>query len=348
MIHIKLKFIRQDLKRKINTAAMISACWLALPASAEPERLLTFATLKSVEGSIGTAEQAETINAKAAAIGFTANPETVTNFSLAPVLSYSHNINGGNKPEPLTVGSIVFNGDPANYKKEGIITGLNATQSARLFYGHGRYLDASVTAGSAYSFEHDLALANVNLHACNINHLSNWWFLDICGDKAMAYRDLTQSQATTQSISLSRFLKTSDGAFSQLRFGAQEYKTDDYAQNQLVVGIDTFAPSGTYTAFDVTFGAPIQNELTTEFGFKAEVSTFIKDHPVSVSFSYENNTGGLFFSQTRNETHYSITATLPISQQVTASVGYSVTDSTIDYFDSAAPTFGLSFAPLKF
>lgn len=217
-----------------------------------------------------------------------------------------------------------------------------------LFYGHGRYLDASVTAGGAYSLEHDLALANVNLHACNINHLSNWWFLDICGDKAMAYRDLTQSQTTTQNITLSRFLKTTNGAFSQLRFGAQEYMTNDYAQTQLIAGIDTVTPSGTYTAFDVTFGAPIENELTTEFAVSAEVSTFVKDHPISVSFSYENNTGGLFFSQTRNETHYSITATLPISQQVTASVGYAVTDSTIDYFDSAAPTFGLSLASLKF
>lgn len=338
----------QPKMRLAHTAAMISACWLALPANAEPERLLTFATLKSVEGSIGTAEQAEAINAKAAAIGFTSNAETTTDFSFSPVLSYSHNINGGNKRDTSGGGGLIGVGEPANYKKEGIITSLNATQAARVFYGHGRYLDASVTAGGAYSLEHDLALANVNLHACSINHLSNWWFLDICGDRAMAYRDLIQSQATTQSITLSRFLETPDGAFSQLRFGAQKYLTDDYAQTQLVAGIDTLAPSGTYTALDFTFGAPIQNELTTEFGFSAEVSTFIKDHPVSVSFSYENNTGGLFFSQTRNETHYSITATLPINQQVTASVGYSVSDSTIDYFDSAAPTFGLSFAPLKF
>lgn len=122
---------KSQLKMRLaHTAAMISACWLALPASADPERLLTFATLKSVEGRIGTAEQAEAIKSKAAAIGFTSNAETTTNFSLSPVMSYSHNINGGNKPEPLTVGSIVFNGDPANYKKEGVIAGLNATQSA--------------------------------------------------------------------------------------------------------------------------------------------------------------------------------------------------------------------------
>jgi len=287
-------------------------------------------------------------NAKAASIGFTNSPQPHYDFSLRPELSYSHNINGGNKPEPLSVGSFVFNGDPANYKKEGVITGLNATQTVRLFYGYGRYIDASITAGGAYSFEHDMGLANVNLHACSMNQLSNWWFLDICRDKAMAYRDLTQSQATTQSIALSRFLETSNGAFSHIRLGAQSYAPEGYTQTQLILGIDTVTASGTYTALEFTFGASIQNELTTEFGVTAEVSTFVKDRPISVSLSYENTTGGLFFSQPRNEVHYAISAIVPIGNQITASVGYSVTDSTIDYFDSAAPTLGFSFAPFEF
>lgn len=329
-------------------AVVISSFLLAMPAHADTDRLLTFATLKAVEGSIGSAAQAEAIKAKTSAIGFTDTPETLSELLISPELSYSHNINGGNKDEPLIIGNIVFNGDPARYRKEGVITGLNVTQTTRLFYGHGKYFDAFISAGGAYNFEHNLGLASLSLNACSINHLSNWWFIDICGNDGVSYRELTQSHTTTRSIALSTFQETPFGSFSQLILKAQSFKTDSYTQDQLIAGINTVAASGTYTSLEFTFGAPIPTELTTEFGVTAEISTFLRNHPVSLSLKYNKSSGGMFFNQPRNELQYSISAILPITSQVTASIGYAATDSSIDYFDSAAPTFGVSFAPLNF
>ena len=69
-----------------------------------------------------------------------AAPTTSTKAFVQPILSYSDNINGGNSPEPLVLGSLTFDGDEALYRKEGVIAGLGAGLNGRSILDEGQYI----------------------------------------------------------------------------------------------------------------------------------------------------------------------------------------------------------------
>jgi len=50
----------------------------------------------------------------------------------------------------------------------------------------------------------------------------------------------------------------------------------------------------------------------------------------------------------RDESTVAVSASYPVWKNLTASVGYRKTDSSIDYFDVSTPTFVIQFAAIQF
>ncbi|MGY8790566.1 MAG: hypothetical protein ACKVKR_09865, partial [Pseudomonadales bacterium] len=119
---------------------------------------------------------------------------------LSPLLFYSSNINGGNSPKPLKLGNLTFEGDEKLFSKAGMLAGVGAGLSGRLIYGDGRYLQYSASGSYAYSPEHKLGIGTTDAKACDVRHILNWWYVDVCASQSRVRKDMTDTTSSNLSL----------------------------------------------------------------------------------------------------------------------------------------------------
>ena len=103
-----------------------------------------------------------------------------------------------------------------------------------------------------------------------------------------------------------------------------------------------------FSSVDVMLGEALEGQLTTQFSSRAVVSMQIANKPLSLIARYSIADGGMMLGFERNDNTYEISVTYPLWENLTATVGYRVTDSTIDYFDVDTPTFSVELKSIKF
>jgi len=273
---------------------------------------------------------------------------STTSKSAHPILSYSDNINGGNSPEPLVVGNLSFDGEKELYRREGIVAGLGASLNGRYIHGEGRYLNYGVNASYAHSPKYGLGIATSSANVSSINHIRNWWFVDAHANTSRVRKDITDDTNSNLSIVTSKVFELSDSIYSEASFGVNRYFAKSYNQNQLQFGYKTIHANSVYSAFNLTVGDAVENQLATKFALSAQIVTQLVNKPLKLSASYSQADGGMLLGFERRDETYNISASYPLWRGLTASVGYRTTDSTIDYFDVNTPTFDIQFSSINF
>lgn len=267
---------------------------------------------------------------------------------MQPIVYYSDNINGGNSPEPLVLGSLTFNGDEALHRKEGIIAGLAGGLTGRYIFDEGQYLNYGVNASYAHSPEFGIGILKTNVDVSSINHIQNWWYLDAHITSSRLRKEITDDATNAISVVTSNLHSNEGNSYSEARFGIRRYFAESYIQNQLTIGYDTIHSSGLFSSVDVMLGEALEGQLTTRFSSRARVSLQLANKPLSLTARYSTADGGIILGFERNETTYEISATYPILRNLKATVGYKVTDSTIAHFNIDTPSFGVEFASTQF
>ena len=273
---------------------------------------------------------------------------STTSKSAHPILSYSDNINGGNSPEPLVVGNLSFDGEKELYRREGNVAGLGASLNGRYIHGEGRYLNYGLNASYAHSPKHGLGIATGSANVSSINHIRNWWFVDAHANTSRVRKDITDDTNSNLSIVTSKVFEPSDNIYSQASFGVNRYFAESYNQNQVLFGYKTIHANSVYSAFNLTVGDAVENQLATKFALSAQLVTQLMNKPLKLSASYSQADGGMLLGFERRDETYSISASYPLWRGLKASVGYRTTDSTIDYFDVNTPTFDIQFSSINF
>ena len=268
--------------------------------------------------------------------------------ALYPILSYSDNINGGNPPEPLVLGNLTFEGDENLNRKEGIVAGLGVGLNGRYIHAEEKYLTYGANASYAYSPEHGIGISTTSANVCSVNHISNWWYVDACANTSRVRKDITDDTNSNISIAGSKVFTSSENTYSEASFGVNRYFAESYNQNQLLLGYKTIHANGVYSALNFTFGESVANQLATKFSLSGQLTTQFAKKPLKLSASYSQADGGMLLGVARDEATVAVSASYPIWKNLTASVGYRRTDSTIDYFDVSTPTFGVQFAAIQF
>ena len=271
-----------------------------------------------------------------------------TSKAVYPILSYSDNINGGNSPEPLVLGNLTFTGDETLYRKEGVVAGVGAGFSGRYIHAEGKYLTYGVNASYAHSPKYGLGVATTSANVSSINHIKNWWFLDAHVNTSRARKDITDGTNSNISLVSSKVYASGENTYSEASFGVNRYFAESYNQNQLLLGYKTIHPNGVYSALNLTVGESVENQLATKFALSGQLTTQLANKPLKLSASYSQADGGMLLGVARDETTIAVSVSYPIWKNLTASVGYRRTDSTIDYFDVSTPTFGIQFAAIQF
>ena len=267
---------------------------------------------------------------------------------VSPLLFYSNNINGGNSSKSLKLGNLTFEGDEEFFRKAGILSGISTGYNGRQIYGRGRYFQYSINGSYVYSPQHKIGIVNSSARACDTRHLQGWWYLDSCAGQSRIRKVITDITTSDLSLTASNSIRNSERSFSQLDLGLKRYFSENYKQNQVVFGFDTIHSNGIFTVLSATFGEPVVSQLATRLSLNGKIIAPLADKPISLYANYTESDGGIMLGINRNEKSYGISASYPIWKKISLSIGYQLTDSTINYFDVASPTFGLEMPSIQF
>ena len=334
---------------------LVSPAYAACYVDGASARLSNYCALDKIQGARVDVRTAQLIDYKLKLEGSTrglgfptrVKPHTSSK-ALYPILSFSDNINGGNSPDSLVIGNLTFEGDDALNLKEGVVAGFGAALNGRYIHGEGKYLAYGVNASYAHSPKYGLGIATTSANLSSINHIKNWWFLGAHVNTSRVRKDIIDETNSNISLVSSKVYASGENTYSEASFGVNRYFAESYNQNQLLLGYKTIHANGVYSALNLNVGESVENQLATKFALSGQLTTQVVKKPLKLSASYSKADGGMLLGVARDETTISVSASYPIWKNLTASVGYRRTDSTIDYFDVSTPTFGIQFAPIQF
>ena len=267
---------------------------------------------------------------------------------VTPILDYETDINGGNPNKPLKLGNLTFTGDPNLVREEGIVVGAGAGAYGRYLAGEGRYLDYGIGASYAHSFEYDIGIERRFASLCSKNHIKNWWYIDGCASSSYVDKDLTEDTRNKISVTASKLFMSSSNSHHQASASVKRVYDEDYEQNQVSLGFETIHSNGWHTAVSATIGESIDGEIAVREAVSASLALPVRNRRLTVSTSYSEADGAKLLGVERAEETWAFSASYNIYKNVDVSIGYTETDSTIDYFDVATPTVSISFEPIRF
>lgn len=267
---------------------------------------------------------------------------------ITPILNYETDINGGNPSKPLQLGSITFTGDPNLVRKEGIVAGAGVGAYGRYLTGKGRYIDYGFGASYAHSIDYDIGIQRRFANLCSKNHIKNWWYIDGCAGSSYVEKQLTDDTRNTLSLTTAKLFTSSPNSHHQASFGVNRVYDEDYEQNQLVLGFQTIHSNGWHSSINAVFGESIDGDIATREAVSASISLPVRNRRFTASASYSEADGAKLLGFARADDTWSVSAAYNVYKNVDLSVGYTDTDSTIDYFDVSTPTVSVSFTPVRF
>ena len=215
-------------------------------------------------------------------------------------------------------------------------------------HAEGKYFTYGVNASYAHSPKYGLGITTTGANLSSINHIKNWWYLDVHANTSRVRKDITDETNSNLSVVTSKVFEPSESVYSEASFGVNRYFSESYNQNQLLFGYKTIHANGVYSALNLTVGDAVENQLATKYALSAQLVTQLANKPLKLSASYSQADGGMLLGVARDEATIAVSASYLIWKNLTASVGYRRTDSTIDYFDGSTPTFGIQFAAIQF
>jgi hypothetical protein len=266
----------------------------------------------------------------------------------APVLQYATNINGGNPPGDLVLGSLVFSGDKSLSRKSGIVVGVAVGGGARLAIGEARILEISARASQAHSPQHGIGTSTLSLGGCSSNHVAAWWYVDLCADTQHVKRDLLTDAESTISLSVSRLFSQEMVRHHEVEVSARRLFADSHDQSQLAVSWKAAHPDGTYTSLSAVAGEQVPGHLALRWSASATLGTRVAGRPISIWGAYSVKDGQRMLSFERRDQTRSIGATLGVTHHLSISAAYSWTRSSIPYFSNQEPSLALQLTPITF
>ena len=311
--------------------------------SNQNERLVNFCLLESVTGKLIDERTAILVSQRLKQEGYFGGlTSPVARTLVYPTLSYSSNINGGNPDKNLILGEFEFEGDPSLVAKEGVVVGANFSSTYRATFKEGQYLDASLLAGVTFSPEQSINYTTLNWSACSRNKLQPTSYLDFCVNASNLNKKLSIDRTKSISLFLGHLKYRNNFGFSDLGYGLQRSFFAGYQQNQAHISLDTIHERQWYSSFGVRLGEAVVNKLALNYGLDASATKMIGGRLVTVSLAIEYSNGGKLLGVDRADRATRVQVSVPLTEKVSAKVGYAKRDSSIDYFDKEEPSIELT------
>ena len=200
-----------------------------------------------------------------------------------------------------------------------------------------------MSAAYSYTPKHKIGFSNANLNSCYKHKLTNTNSLDLCASASQQNKEMVEDTSKNISISISKLRFDNNIGFSKGQIGIINLISDDYNQNQLSFSWDTIYNQNLYSAIRLRFGDPVELKTALNYGIDLTLSSIFNNRKFNLILGHELNDGGVLFGEKRSDVTNKISLVLNLNANTKINLGYSSTDSSIDYFDKSSPSFKLTF-----
>ena len=245
----------------------------------------------------------------------------------------------------MTLGSITLRGDPLLQSKESITYGGGIGGVGRFVYDSGRYIDYFLTTSRAESLDYEDNIDTIAARACSKNHLKSWWYLDFCLLGYQEEKTLSESEIRQLDLSLLKLISSSQYRHHEISVTPKYLISENYEQEQIELALETLHQSGAITEFSVLIGNNVDGEVATDAQFSFSLSKKISQHPAQLKFVQKKSTDAELLGFDRIDRSRYIGFSIKITPRIEIELGYSVTESTINYFDSNEFIGAINFSP---
>lgn len=261
-------------------------------------------------------------------------PSQKPKFNISPALSYEPNINGGNPDKVLELGGFVFSGDPNLIKKAGTVLGINGNVSGWRSLGDKKYLEYSLSLSRSSDLDFKHKINRVTGNVCSIAQASDNWFFDLCGSLEDTSKELSSNQNKTISLAANQLSSNRQGSFSLQSYSVKNNYEDAFEQLHYSYSKETVRKNGATTSIGFTVGEDVRRNLALKRAVEVTASLQIAHKWYKLSLNRKYYDGGILMGINRDDDVSTLSLSIPLKSKLILSVGYSETDSSINYYDA--------------
>jgi len=147
---------------------------------------------------------------------------------------------------------------------------------------------------------------------------------------------------------LAKVLSGGTSKYHKVRIGGNRHFASTYVQDQFLFGVDTIHSESVTSGMTATIGESVNNKLAIKASISVHLGLILNKKKLSVEASYKDSDGGKLLGFDRSDETLHLSASYPLTGYVSTNLGYHKTNSSIDYYDTKYPTFGLQLKSLSF
>lgn len=265
--------------------------------------------------------------------------------SLGPVLRYDNNINGGTPGDTILIGGLPFTISPDARAISGMVFGAEAGGSLRLSLSPRTTLDAKLAASFAEGQGAQVKTQSAALCLGQFLGRADW--LDLCVQRQISDRALSNSDQTTASIALTQQFATKF-ALSEAQIKLRQTITEDYDKLSLDLGLTTARATWGVLDTRAEFGQYIAGEHTRLFGATLSLSRPILGADTTLFASYGREGGADFFGAPRWDHVVGFGVTRPITNVLGLTLSLQDRRSTLANYEGVTLGIDFTFRDLTF
>ncbi|MCU0907115.1 MAG: hypothetical protein MUF73_06625 [Rhodobacteraceae bacterium] len=276
--------------------------------------------------------------------------------TVAPVLEWDANVNGGIPGGTFNIGPFAFTVDEGSEARAGVMVGASVGATAALSVGRGQVLRFSARAAVRHAPDHGATKIDLGLTACGSFHTGGWGWVDACLGAVQSRNDTGTEVERTASLSRVVVFPSAAGVHEGsvgLRVAALD---GGDVKPSLTMGLVTATGDGAIV-LSLEGGPEVEGRNTTLFRANVALTRPVLGRVTTLSAGFRRTGGASFFGQARTDDIWSVGVSRQIGGRggqagvlrgLSARVEVRHTRSTVDLFDGTTVFLGVDLGQMQF
>ena len=172
--------------------------------------------------------------------------------------------------------------------------------------------------------------------------------MDFCGSAHKTFKNLTNDQRNDINVFRIKLFCSAKFRPHEASLGLRRTFATTYIQNQLAFRAETLHKSGLYSKASAIFGDAVTGKLVMRKFFRGSFRTQFLRKPLPVSLVYQTADGATLLNVPRDENTLNVSRLYQLNKSLPIGLGYTRTNSKIDYFDVLEPNLKIYSIPKRF
>lgn len=280
-------------------------------------------------------------------MGLIGTPGQVTSkwLRFSPVLTYDTNINGGSTGESITLSGLKFVVAEEFRAKSGFLAGGSVSGGMRVNLAPLTALELNLSGMAAWAPEHEISKTRLTAAACVRRMVDDATQVRGCLDGYVSTYELGRTERYGAELGVSRAFATTS-AFHEVTLSAKRNtytEGENYGQTVLSAQYVMAQPHPYAVMAGVQVGTDTDDRISMRERVSLGLVADIWGKQTMFSVSAQNNRGGLFLGEGREERIYVASAGRDVTKKINLGVSYVVTKARHEFFDDRAVGFDFNY-----